>query len=171
VSRRSNAIAKSGIGSWTSKGDCTPNPDTRNPEIISTVHQKGHSGSRSKRHQNFGISEFGISEVLLTKVGTLHGESPEIPKRSQSSIRWDTWRRSRKPSVFRLPGFQVDRGFVSPGVASREIAKRRRTVHLEETRGSNPGFREIFRKEKDSLPFRHSAYRYFGGQEDRRSGA
>jgi hypothetical protein len=107
----------------------------------------------------------------LTKVGTVHGESPEIRKRSQSSIHWNMGQRSRKPSVFRLPGFQVDRGFASPGVVSREIVKRRRTVHLEEMRGSNLVFREIFQKEKDTLPFRHSAYRYFRGEEDMRSGA
>jgi hypothetical protein len=101
-------------------------------------------GSRSKPHQNFGISEFGISKVLLTKVGTLHGEIPKILKRSQPSIRWDMWRRSRKSSIFWLLGFQVDRGFLSPRVASREITKRRRTIHLEETRGNNPGFWNIF---------------------------
>jgi hypothetical protein len=104
------------------------------------------------------------------KVGTLHNESPEILKRSQSSTRWDTWQRSSKPSVFQLSRFQIDRGFVSSRVASRKIMKHRRTIHLEETCGSNLEFREIFRKEKDSLPFRHSAYWYFGGQEDRRSG-
>jgi hypothetical protein len=73
VSRRSYPIAKSGIGSWTSEGDCSPKPryaksrhhKSRNPERIVSRPSQRTGGSRSKCH-HFGIS-FGISEVLLTK--------------------------------------------------------------------------------------------------------
>jgi hypothetical protein len=112
-------------------------------------------GESPEKSEHIGISTFGSSEVLRTRDrGTPWRKSRNSEKITAIHSLGHRWRRSRKPSVFRLPGFQVDRGFVSPGVASREIAKRRRTVHLEETRGNNPGFREIFRKEKDTLPFR-----------------
>jgi hypothetical protein len=127
VNHQFDPIAKLWIESWTSKGDYSPKPryaksrhrKSRDLERIVSRPSKRIGGNRSKCH-HFDILEFGISEVLLMKVMTLHDKSPEILKRSQSSIHLDTWRRSRKPSASQLPGFQVDRGF---GVASRKIVK------------------------------------------------
>jgi hypothetical protein len=129
VSRRSYPIAKSGIGSWTSEGDCSPKPryaksrhhKSRNPERIVSRPSQRTGGSRSKCH-HFGISEFGISEVLLTKGHDTPRRKSRNPEKITAVHSFGHVARSRKPSASRLPGFQVDRGF---GVASREIVKRR----------------------------------------------
>jgi hypothetical protein len=49
-------------------------------------HAQSREPKRSRNSQGIRISDFGISEVLLTKVKTLHGESLEIAKISQPSI-------------------------------------------------------------------------------------
>jgi hypothetical protein len=66
-------------------------------------------GSRST-HRHIGISEFVVlkdrsQQDFETREITIR----EIAIRSQPSICLDTWRTSRKPSVFRHLGFQVDR--------------------------------------------------------------
>jgi hypothetical protein len=74
VSRRSDPITKSGIGSWMSEGDCSPKPryaksrhqKSRNPERIVSRPSQTTGGSRSKCH-HFSTLEFRILEVLLTK--------------------------------------------------------------------------------------------------------
>jgi hypothetical protein len=49
----------------------------------------------------------------------------EVPKQSGSFIREGHVVEIESPSVFRVSGIRIDRGFVSLGVANCEIAKRR----------------------------------------------
>jgi hypothetical protein len=47
----------------------------------------------------------------------------KVPKQSGPSICGGHVAEIESPSVFRIPGIQIDRGFVSLGVASHEIVK------------------------------------------------
>ena len=152
MSHRSDPIAKSGIRSWTSEGDCSPKPrytkfrhhKSRNPKRIVSRPSKRTSGSRSKCH-HFGISEFGISEVLLTK-------GHDTP-----------WRNSQNPenitavhSFRHVAEIEETVDILATGVSSRQrIWSRKsrnrettRTIHLKGTSGNKLGLRGKSRKER-----------------------
>jgi hypothetical protein len=76
-------------------------------------------GESPERGVDIGASDFGISEVLMTR----DRDTPWWKSRNRSgpSIHGGHVAEIESPSVFRIPGIRIDRGSVSLGVASREI--------------------------------------------------
>jgi hypothetical protein len=143
VSHQSYPIAKLGIGSWTSKGDCSPKPSyvksrhqkSRNPKRIVSCPSQRISGRRSKCH-HFSISEFRILEVLLM-------EGRDTPWRKSRNLEKIT----ANHSFGHVVEIEETVGISATGVSSgQRIWSRKsrnhemtRTIHLEGTRGNNLG--------------------------------
>jgi hypothetical protein len=108
---RSYSIAKSGIGSWTSKENCSLKTPIREIAKSRNDHSRPFQrtgGSRST-HRHIGISEFGVSSCQRNLTSQL-AKSRYVKSRSDLSRPYllDTWRTSRAPSAYRHSEFQGD---------------------------------------------------------------
>jgi hypothetical protein len=82
-----------------------------------------NKGESLERGVGIGDSEFRILGVLMTRDRDTPWRKSRY--RSRRSIHEGHVAEIESPSVFRIPGIRVDKGFVSLGVASHEIMKQR----------------------------------------------